>query len=323
MTFLEPFKNFEFLERNDMKRFIIIIFLLWVYVLTVMSQENSDSAGLNALSPDALQAVTALFKYDRSIPLDARILERYETKTYVHEKIVFTGVRGDRVPGYLAIPKTGSTPHPIVCLFHVSAGSKASWWDDMSFERGLSVTDTLLELGIAVLALDAQYHGERSINNDFLPIQQMYFDEKWVCRYRDGIIQTVGDYLRAVDYLSGRSEIDVQRIGVLGHSMGGVMAVLFSSLEKHVKALVASVAAYSEPWLFPLTPFNLADGVQAPTLLLAGRTDIIISIDATQKLFSSLKTDVKEMELYDSGHRLPRENINRSVGWLNEYLKKK
>jgi predicted esterase len=84
-----------------------------------------------------------------------------------------------------------------------------------------------------------------------------------------------------------------------------------------------SVAAYSEPWLFPLTPFNLADGVQAPTLLLAGRMDIIISIDATQKLFSSLKTDVKEMELYDSGHRLPRENINRSVGWLNEYLKKK
>jgi cephalosporin-C deacetylase-like acetyl esterase len=82
--------------------------------------------------------------------MDVRVLEKYGTRNYVREKIVFTGVRGDRVPCCLAIPKTGSKPYPIVLMFHIGAGSKESWWDPMSFERGQSYTDTLLSLGIAV-----------------------------------------------------------------------------------------------------------------------------------------------------------------------------
>jgi len=306
-----------------MNRSMVVLYLSVIFILNSVAQKSIDSTGYRILSPEALRAVTALFSIDHSIPLDAKILEKYETRTYTHEKIVFTGVRGDRVPGYLAIPKIGKGPHPIVFLFHVSAGSKSSWWDEMSFERGQAVTDTLLEMGIAVLALDAQFHGERSMNNDYLPIQQMYIEKKWMNRYRDGIIQTIGDYERAVDYLSTRKEIDIQRIGVLGHSLGGVMAVLFSTVEKRVVSLVASVAAYSDSWLYPLTPFNVAENIKAPTLLLGGKQDIVIAPDAVKKLFSVLKTPIKELEMYDSGHRLPAENISRSVAWLNKYLVKK
>ncbi|MBI4811312.1 MAG: alpha/beta fold hydrolase [Ignavibacteriales bacterium] len=305
-----------------MKKIIAFLSLLWICTTNIQAQENIDSSGLNSLSAESFKAVAALFKYDRTIPLDVQIVERFETKVYIREKIVFTGVRGDRVPGYLALPKNGTTPNPVVLLFHIGAGSKDSWWDATSFERGPEFTDSLLEYGIAVLAIDAQFHGERSVNNDYLPIQQMYYDYKWFYRYRDGIIQTIGDCFRAIDYLSERKEIDVQRIGVLGHSIGGAMAIIYAALDQRVKSIVASVAAFSEPWLYPITPINLAGGVQAPTLILGGRNDIVISTDTIQRLYSVIGAEVKEIELYSSGHRLPEENINRSVNWLYKYLQK-
>ncbi len=55
--------------------------------------------------------------------------------------------------------------------------------------------------------------------------------------------------------------------------MGGVIALIFAALNPNVKAAVGCVAAVSEPWMYPVTPTNLAQGIKAPILLLAGRSD--------------------------------------------------
>ncbi len=305
-----------------MKRILFLLLILFGNNVNVLTQENVDSSGLSTLSDESFKAVSAFFKYDRSIPLDAKTVERYETKFYTREKIVFRGVRGDLVPGYLALPKNSDETHPIVILLHVGAGSKDSWWDITSFERGTEFTDSLLFYGIAVLALDAQFHGERSVNNDYLPIQQMYFDYRWFYRYRDGLIQTVGDNLRAIDYLCQRREIDSQRIGVLGHSIGGAMAIMIAAIDQRIKSVVASVAAFSDPWLYPITPINLAGGVHVPTLILGGQNDVVINPDSIKRLYSAIASDIKEIEMYNSGHRLPEENVSRTIQWLYKYLQK-
>jgi dienelactone hydrolase len=305
-----------------MKRILLLLLILFGSKVEVLTQENVDSSGFNTLSDESFKAVSAFFKYDRTIPLDAKTVERYDTRFYTREKIVFRGVRGDLVPGYLALPKNNDESHPIVILLHVGAGSKDSWWDITSFERGTEFTDSLLMYGIAVLALDAQFHGERSVNNDYLPIQQMYFDYKWFYRYRDGLIQTVGDYLRAIDYICQRSEIDTQRIGVLGHSIGGAMAIMIAAIDQRIKCVVASVAAFSDSWLYPITPINLAGGVHVPTLILGGQNDVVINPDSIKRLYSAIASDIKEIELYKSGHRLPEENVSRSIQWLYKYLQK-
>ena len=304
-----------------MKYVKLFIVIFGISTLTVLAQDGLDSISFRPLDESALNTVIAFFRYDSTLPLDGRTIEKYESRTYIREKIVFTGVRGDRVPGFLAIPKTGNSPYPLVLLFHVGAGSKESWWNPTSFERGQIVTDSLLSLNIAVLALDAQYHGERSINADFLPIDQMCFDKKWYYRYRDGIIQTIGDYLRAVDYLSERQSIDVNRLGVFGHSMGGGMALIYAALDKRVSAVAAAVGILTDPWMFPLSSINIAGGIKAPTLILAGSQDNLISLNTTDIFFSSIGSEVKELALYDSGHRLPEANISRSVDWFVKYLK--
>jgi dienelactone hydrolase len=114
-------------------------------------------------------------------------------------------------------------------------------------------------------ALDAQLHGERSIHNDYLPFGPMVYDKKWFFRIRDGVTETLGDYFRAVDYLKSRAEVDVTRIGVAGHSMGGMIALLFAALSPNVKAVVGCVVACAYPWMYPATPVNMAQGIPKAT----------------------------------------------------------
>ena len=82
----------------------------------------SISAGITAqeepMGEEALEAVLQFYRYDKDISLDARIVveedwstEEFEKLGYPvksREKIVFNGGYGDRVPGYLALPQTGS-----------------------------------------------------------------------------------------------------------------------------------------------------------------------------------------------------------------------
>jgi dienelactone hydrolase len=243
-----------------------------------------------------------------------------ETDFYMREKIVFTGVRGGRVPGYLAYPKGQKGRLPLILLIHAGASSKEAWWEADSFERGKLLCEKLLELGFAILALDAQFHGERSINNDYLPVGPVLFDKKWVFRFRDGVIETVGDYFRAIDYLKSRVEVDVTRTGVAGHSMGGVISLIIAALRPDIKAAVGCVAACAYSWMYPATPVNLAQGISASTLLLAARSDEFFDVDSSQRLYGSLRVKDKKLEFYDGGHRLPEDNIARTVEWLKQHM---
>jgi len=144
------------------------------------------------LGDEALRAVLRFFEYDQSVPLDARIVSRAEIDGHLREKIVFTGGRGVRIPGYLALPVVGEPPYPIVLALHGGNFSKESWWQAESFEHGGVLTQAVIDSGVAVLALDAQHHGERAANNDYLPIGEMYFEHAWFARYRDLLVESDG-----------------------------------------------------------------------------------------------------------------------------------
>jgi dienelactone hydrolase len=162
------------------------------------------------VTAEGYPTLVLFFQYDRDIPLNARVLERDQTDARIREKIVVSGLPPSRVPGYLFIPALGSPPYPCVLLAHGVGGSKEN--SSAIGPNQTNITKELLSAGLAVLVLDASFHGERTADIDFESIHSQMRPNI----YREVVVQWTVEYRRAIDYLTTRSELDSERIGILG-----------------------------------------------------------------------------------------------------------
>lgn len=298
------------------------LFLLYVIlVLSVPLKAQQDSTSrMVPIGLEAFEVMRQFFDYDKNIPLDVQIVQRLDKPGYVREKIVFAGTRYSRVPGYLAMPKAGASPYPCVLQLHGLTSSKESWWEESGVMGQL--TRQLLEAGFAVLSLDAEYHGERLVNNDFKsPLS--FIENGWFVRSRDMMIQTAIEYRRAIDYLATRPEIDTARIGIVGYSMGGIMTFNLSAVEPRIKTSVAAVAPIiTVPYLATAVHNSAPYITKQPFLMLMGKRDERnYSIDAAQRLYKLIPGNRKDLVFYESGHMLPGEWTSRATEWMKKYLK--
>ncbi len=287
----------------------------------------AEPPGLERLGEEACRALTGLYDYDATIPLEARIVERKELNDGLREKIVLRGVQGFLVPGYLQLPATGDGPFACVLLLHGWSGSKDSWYQDGNYISGGDARRALLEAGFAVLALDAQCHGDRIAQNDFAPVNHHVDDSaesqprKGYFSREDIYVQTTRDYRRAIDYLLSRTEIDGERIGVLGYSMGGTQAFLLTGVDPRVKAAVAVAApAERSKWTI-VAPQNFVDGIgKRPLLSIYGRQDAMCPVPFAEALHASLESEPKQQIFFDAEHRLPADYVPHAAAWLKKHL---
>ncbi len=298
---------------------VVSLFQALFYCATQVAVAQTTRAPvIKPANPDVFQAVSQFYEYNRKSLLQAETLGKQDFPKYTREKIVFTGVQYIRVPGYLAIPKNRTGPCPVVILIDGIFGSKARWFEEDSWPRGTLVTNALIESGIAVMALDARYHGERGAENDYR------IPEDW-SEQRDMIVQSVIEHRRAMDYLATKPEIDATRIGLLGLSMGGIMTFALTSMDPRVRAAVAGltpVGALKEPTSIPIAPQTFAGAItETPILMLMGRTDKYYTVEEAEQLFNSIKSHRKELVFYEAGHRLPAEYASRAADWFRKYLK--
>jgi len=261
--------------------------------------------------------VTRFYDFDKSLPLDARTIENSETEIARFEKVVFTTQSGERVPCELALPKKGGPSFPCVMFLHGLGNDRDRWWRD---DRKPLLTG-LLEQGIAVFTIDLQFHGERSSRNDFQSPVYLTFGNSLFVRNRDMVIQSTIDSRRALLYLRQRLEIDSTRIGVMGYSMGAMIALQLSVLEQDLRTVVISAVPTTEQPL-PIDHFNFAVRSRVPTLLQFGRTDWLSSPQDAEMLLKLLEGKGNKLTFYESGHQLPPEKyVPDALGWMLEKLR--
>ncbi|MBB5363924.1 alpha/beta hydrolase [Deinococcus humi] len=120
------------------------------------------------------------------------------------------------IPGTFSLPDKPSGKVPAVLLLHGFASQK-----DEVGDMYKNLAAKLAAQGVASLRIDFQGSGDSKI-----PFEQMTFTNQ------------VSDAQAAFDYLKGRPEIDAARLGLLGFSMGGGVAIkLAASAANPVKAL--------------------------------------------------------------------------------------
>jgi len=282
---------------------------------------------IERLDDEASRAIARVYDYEASIPLEARVVEKVKKDDVMREKIVFRGVQGFLVPGYLQLPPVGAGPFPCVLLMHGWSGSKEDWWRDGNYVSGGNLRQALLAAGFAVMAIDAQCHGDRIAQNDFAPVNH-YADEsaggdprKGYFALPDIYVQTVRDARRAIDYLATRPEIDKARIGVVGYSMGGTQTFLLTGVEPRVRASVA-VATPAEKSKFSLVaPQNFVRGIgERPFLTIIGRSDDLCSAEHARAVQALLAGGAKDQIFLDGGHRLPVAYVDHAVAWIKKHM---
>jgi len=273
------------------------------------------------IGEEAFRVLAAFYDYDTKIPLEARVVELKEGNTSVRRKVVFRSARSFLVPGYLEFPKQGRPPYACVLLMHGWSGSKESWWEKGNYISGSEARQALLGKGYAVFALDAQGHGDRIAENDYhvvnlhnepgAPVRKNYFT------VREVMAQTVVDYRRGLDYLATRDDVDMQRIGLLGYSMGGFHAFALTAVEPRIKLAMGCVVPVSWSHDVVLAPANYARGIgDRPFCMLMGRADKMCNETQARELYELIRGKNTKLLFYNAGHRLPADYVRDAIAFI-------
>jgi len=115
---------------------------------------------------------------------------------------------GHAVPSVLWRPSSPVRP-PVVLLAHGGSGYKTDGFT-------IRMAGLLLTRGIAVLAIDAPFHGDRSVPGDG---ERSYLDHMARQGMAEVCEETCADWAAALDAASGHG-VDTTRIGFIGLSMG-------------------------------------------------------------------------------------------------------
>ena len=175
------------------------------------------------------QAMGPLPDLSRRAPLDPRETERIEQDGVVRVTLSFVAEGDDRVTAHLYLPddlKPGERRAAMLALHPTGAQGKAIVAGLGNASRGYGLE--LARRGYVVLAPDYPSFGELA-NYDFA-----------ADKYVSGTMKGIVNHIRSVDFLQSRPEVDPERIGVIGHSLGGHNAMFVGVFDERLKVIVSS-----------------------------------------------------------------------------------
>jgi dienelactone hydrolase len=304
-------------------RFLIIACGVASLAIPALSETATPYA---RITEEAFKARLPFFDYDKTIPLEGRVVLQREQEIGTRQKIAFRSAQGFLVPGYLELPKGGTNPPPLVLCLHGWSGSKEDWYEDTNYINGGVMRKALLRAGYAILALDAPTHGERSHEIDYQAVNA-FDDKKAPARrnyftYAEIAIQTVKDYRRALDFLTERGNVDTNRVGLVGYSMGGMDSFYLLSVEPRIRVAVACVPPLLSIGYGPASPVDYSWGIgKTPFLMLMGRKD---GMGVAEKVEASYHQYIEgpntKLIWYDRDHRLTEIYVPDALSWIKEHL---
>ncbi len=309
---------------------------------------------------------------------------RWETDDYVGEKIEFNTTPRFRVPAYVLSPKRHSGRRPAVIDLHCHAGVFVFGKEKVmpvptphpalvdlqeQVYEGRSTSEELVKRGFVVISIDRFYFGERrtlfddanSLGMDLAKYTKDEIREAnrrsargeatlakslfWAGSTWNGIAHW--DDKRTIDYLITREDVDSNRIGCLGISMGGDRANFLCAIDDRIQCAVSvgwmatlkdlirsHIDTHSFSHFLPgLTRFlDLPDviGAMAPKPLLVQQCtrDGLYTLESMKKAVEKIgkiyswaeAADHYQGTFYDTPHRFTREMQEDAFEWFEERL---
>lgn len=189
----------------------------------------------------------------RPDPKKVKVVSREDQGDYILERFEFFNGVDMVVPGILLLPKNRKGPAPAIVGLHGHGSSKESICTDPKSSQ--LIGPELARQGYVVAAIDACFNGDRvgkgpagpRLDKGAYPQELSLFKlYLWQGRTLWGMMLREEQCL--LDYLETRPEVDRQRIGATGMSMGCTRSWWLAAIDDRVQAVVgvACFTRYTE-----------------------------------------------------------------------------
>lgn len=175
------------------------------------------------------QAMGKMPRPEDPVVLDVEKLEEHQDNGVIRRKLAYhTDTPDGRVTAWLLIPADEQQQRrpAVLCLHQTTPGGKDSPVG-VSDRSAMHYALQLASRGFVTLSPDYPSLGE----------YQHDFDAD---SYESGSMKAIYDNVRAIDLLQSLPEVDAERIGCIGHSLGGHNGLFTAVFDQRIKAVVTS-----------------------------------------------------------------------------------
>lgn len=238
------------------------------------------------------------------------------------------------VPVIRSIPRDIDGLLPTLVLYHGWSSSKES----QRFRAFI-----LSSLGYQVISPDAIHHGERGTLD--------YYDPENAKKYFwPTILKNLEESKSIIDYAIENYDADPDRIGILGHSMGGFTAAGIFTHNPKIKALVVFNGSCN--WKYSNDIFKQAIGmdnsedledieksvnfkdpmanmdliIDRPILMLHGNKDSLVDIKSQRMFYDKIRplysnsNMIELIEYNNLNHFVTTNMMEEAAHWFKKYL---
>ena len=282
-------------------------------------------------------------------PLNAEVTKREAQEGRIVEWIRYETEPGDVVPGVLLIPTGRTPPVPTILCHHQHAGQYELGKSEVLGWAGNPQQAYAAELcrrGYVVFAPDCIGFEERSHPRLPGPEYERFLAHELLLQGLTLQGKMIWDVMRAVDLLVSRPEVNPERIGMIGHSLGACETWWSMALEPRIKvgaascgvtsyrAVLAAGRYHNFGWYVPGIlkwgdqPEVVSMIAPRPFLALAGAQDGGFPIDGAKEVMARAGMLYRRLGVPDAlelcesprGHEFTDEMRSKAYLWFDRWL---
>lgn len=163
--------------------------------------------------------IDSLMLHKAEVPIDAQEMKCETREGYTWHEVSIAATPKERISVVVTVPvNTVPRGTPAVVCIHGHQGSRYVVYDGETIYKGFAAL--LARCGFVTIAADVGQHVTREEGHTLMG------ERLW-------------DLMRCVDYVQSLSEVDPERIGCAGLSLGGEMAMWLGAMDTRIKAVVS------------------------------------------------------------------------------------